>query len=189
MTRSFLVVILAVGCGGASQGVAPLPDSTLTFPLGTLDAERFSSMCGVANPPFTSTDLYSISLFANDPVPHSAIEVRFQPTIALHEDLPVTLLPLQIISESVGPNGVFDVNMGQPGTFATAADDASFTWAQGGNPSLVDAQLLDSVTLHFDTLDGNHVALTIDMQFHDGGVLDLEVDVNAVTAVTSCPAG
>lgn len=189
MTRILLVVIVTVGCGGVSQGVAPLPDSTLKFPLGTLDAERFSPLCGVSNPPFMSTDLYSIGLYANDSPPHSAIEVMFQPTIPLQQDLPVTLLPLQIISESVGPNGVFDVDMGQPGTFAPQGNDASFTWGQGGNPDLVDAQPLDSVTLHFDTLDHNHVALTIDMLFHDGGVLDLEVDVTADTAVSSCPAG
>jgi hypothetical protein len=193
MTRIAFASLFVVGCTSSSTpiGITPQPDNTLSFPLGSISANRYSAMCGVANPPFQDSDLYSLSLVGADlGVPRTVIEVSFHPTIPHASDLAVTLGAFGILGYEIGPDGSMQhIQYGQQGPFATASDDTSFTWGQGADASQVDATPLDSATLRLDGLEGNDFSLGIDLRFHDSGVLDIDVGAKAFAGESGCPAG
>ena len=173
-------------------GFTPHPDSTIDFVPTTMTFERFASSCGPANPPFTPTDLFSLSLLGADTTSaRTDIHVSLQRDVPLHQPIDVTLQPFGVTATGTDASGHMTTFYGQYGTL-DAGTDTTFGWDQGALVDEVDPGPLASVTVRVDALPMLEGALGIfqlDLTFADGAVLDFKVSQPVRTGFSGCPNG
>jgi hypothetical protein len=179
------------GCGGnsapnAGPGTgAPAVQHAVAFEVNNAVFTRFSSICGVPNPPFTAGDVYELDLVTAS---FDAVSLNFFSTIPVGRDLSVRLRPFGAISCTLGPGGQpTEIRNGQQGSIDAA--NVGFAWTQGFSPNAVDAQAVASATVHFSSLpkaDGDPLGVRITVVFEDGGVLDLTPTVTLQTSAGPC---
>jgi hypothetical protein len=198
----FACAFVLVGCGSRGvplapprqqqpPGITPSADSSLAFHPANILFERLPSACGATNPPFAASDTYYVQMFGAGAMPTSAsINLQFPASVAVGQDLAITLSPFGVISMSIDASGATTNHIGQDGQRDNFA--ITFLWMQGANPKEVDAGPLSSVTLRVVQLpqyEGDLGIVHLDMHFTDGGVLDFDVAEPVMTLVLGCPRG
>lgn len=191
MTKYLLLALSTAACTHGT-GLENQPDSTLTFSPASITLQRYATVCGVENPPFEDTDLYSMTLLgaATGNEHPTMLQVSFHRTLPLSQALPVDLLPFGVVSATISSDGTEIDFYGQDGSLPLT--DNSFTWSQGSNPAEVDGNPISDASVTFDAMpaaDGDDGTLTIRMEFNDGGIYDSQVSAALVTGLEGCPAG
>jgi hypothetical protein len=191
MTKHLLLALTVAACTHGT-GLENQPDATRTFSPATITLQRYATECGVQDPAFEDSDLYSMTLLgsaAGDQHP-TMLQVTFHRTLPLNQALAVDLLPFGVVSSTIDSNGTETDFFGQDGTLPLT--DNSFTWSQGTNAAEVDDQPISEATVTFEGMpagEGDAGALTIRMVFSDGGIYDTQVSAALFTGLEGCPAG
>jgi hypothetical protein len=167
-------------------------DSTLHFSPTKVTFTRFASACGVTNPPFTDADVFSLVIVGagSFPAGATAIELTTSLKVPLDQKLSFMLGPFGLQGSTTDASGHTFDRFGQSGQIP--ADQLSFQWMQGADPSEIDSMALSSVTVDFAAFpskDGEPLDAQMAMTFVDGGLLDFSTHSTVVSALEGCPAG
>jgi len=176
--RSSALVILAA-CSTSPQAVELLSDTNRPFAPAQVTLSR-SPPAPACDPsvPYGTDDLFTLDIVGvPDTRAQTLIAVMFHPGLPIGESLPVNIAPM---TSSFGTPR-------QDGRLPLVAN--YFFWLQGENPDDIDSQALDDVEVRIDDLpdkEGETGAITVRMEFIDGGIYDVQVHVPALT-VMPCP--
>ena len=125
--------VLAVGCGCGS----PTDFAPATLNASSVQAIRTPSACGVADPPYSVTDTFTLTIVGKDsvPTPYNTFTVTLRDTVASPARIPL-VVPLP--------------GTGTPATTQTATSsgaDITFSFARGPDATEVDDSFLSSVVV------------------------------------------
>ena len=180
--------------GGSGPGAFPADAGTpIAFVPSAVRANRFPTVCGVANPPLAAGDLYTLDIIgAMTAAPYNMLEVSFT------SPMPPAGTPIELSVMALDPQGigVSDVPTGQTTWYAfqyAASGGVKFVYEQGSNPGEIDTGAYDAVFVTPVSLpikDGEPFAVRLQIHFLDANILDQVFSGSLVTAGSSgCPAG
>ena len=184
-----------VGCGGSTAGspgapyvVNPGADRSIT--PSSVDVERFASMCGVNNPPFTDQDVFSLDVIGvkTPTPPYGAIFFSCSRNVKVGEPIALSLGAYQ----TNPPSGPGEASWAQQ-AMSSPTDSAlrvAFDW--GSNRNEVDPNPLDAATvtvLAFPAKDGDPLTVRFQFHFTDNRKLDETFSGPLYTGFSGCPAG
>jgi hypothetical protein len=159
---------LGLGCGGSAADPPPVvvnPGNTVTVSSPEVSATRFPSTCGVTDPPFTSTDDFSLEILLGPrtETPYNELSVEYEAGVVVGKPIALTVAPFQAHGSEVGDG-----------------------------PCNFDQVAFDSVTLTFEAIpteDGAPLTVRLQVHFTDGKVLDETFSADLTTDAGGCPAG
>jgi hypothetical protein len=153
-------------------------------------AERFTSICGVMDPPFMNGDLYSLYITGNmAQSPYPGFTVDFSSPAVIGIPIMPTVQPFSAQTSGIGqPDGGIMWYAGQTAN----GGGIDFRYSLGSDPSEIDTGAFDSVTvtiLAMPSKDGDPLTIRILIHFVDGKVLDETFSSPLETAWSGCPRG
>jgi hypothetical protein len=163
------------------------PGNTVTVSSPEVSATRFPSTCGVTDPPFTSTDDFSLEILLGPrtETPYNELSVEYEAGVVVGKPIALTVAPFQAHGSEVGDGPWYAAQNAQSG-------QVSFGYQQGADPSNFDQVAFDSVTLTFEAIpteDGAPLTVRLQVHFTDGKVLDETFSADLTTDAGGCPAG
>jgi hypothetical protein len=173
--------LAVVGCGGstaASPAAPPYvvnPGGDLSLVRLMVDVQRFPSMCGVANPPFTDQDHFSLDVLGEN----TAISFTCSRNVTVGVPIVLTLAAPSIASSAQQ-------------TASSPADSTLQVTFDGGYESEVDPNPLDAATvtvLAFPAKDGDPLTVRFQFHFTDNRKLDETFSGPLYTGFSGCVAG
>jgi len=146
-----LLGALGVACGGSAAAPSPPavanPGNTVTVASPKVSALRVPSTCGVTNPPFTSTDAFSLDIVLGPrtETPYNGLLLEYDGAVAVGKPIALTVEPFLAQGTQSGDGPWYAAQDAQSGSI-------SFGYEQGADPSGFDQSAFDSVTLTFEAI-------------------------------------
>jgi hypothetical protein len=171
--------------GGTTQPLAPSPfvlntGDTIGFSPSSVDVNRYPSICGVMNPPFTAGDLFSMDVIGStEAAPYDSLDAGFT--------LPAPPIGTPIVLNVSPPNPAGST----PSQYASN-DGITFSYTQGKGPGEIDLGAFDSVVvtlLAMPTAAGEPMTMRFQVHFIDGKVLDETFSGTLYSSYLGCGAG
>jgi len=164
-----------VGCGcAAASGADPI-----AFTPSSMAAVRTPAGCGVADPPYTASDVFTLTIVGatSGLAPYNTL------TLSLHDtSSSTTAIPLTVPMSSAA----------NPATIQTAqsADsDITFSFSRGTDTTEIDSNFLSSVlvtVVSVPAADGQSLSADLDITFTDGRELQATYTAAVTTTQAVC---
>jgi hypothetical protein len=138
-----------------------------------VDVQRFPSMCGVMNPPFSDEDLFSLDVLGEN----TAISFTCSRNVTVGVPIVLTVAALASTAQQ---------------SASSPADSALHVTFEGGYESEVDPNPLDAATvtvLAFPAMDGDPLTVRFQLHFTDNRKLDETFSGPLSTVFGGCHAG